>query len=177
MGLQSGYTKYCCFMCEWNSRDRHLHYVEKNWNPRQNLVPEIKSVSQRPLVEPHKVILPPLHIKLGLIKNFVKGIVKHNRGSEGSVYLKSKFPGISDAKIKEGVFIGPEIRDLINDIHFDLTLNTLERAAWVAFKDVVAGFCEIINQITTKKLLTLCFLTRRLWGAICLRRFIFYTPT
>ena len=150
MGLQSGNTKYCCFMCDWDSRARHLHYVEKNLNPRQNLVPGIKNVSQRPLVEPQKVILPPLHNKLGLIKNFVKGIVKHNRDSEGLVYLRSKFPGISDAKIKEGVFIGPEIRDLINDIHFDLTLNTLERAAWVAFKDVVAGFWEIINQITTK---------------------------
>ena len=145
-----------------------MHYVEKNWNPRQNLVPGIKNVSQRPLVEPQNVLLPPLHIKLCLIKNFVNGIVKHNRDSEGLVYLRSKFPGISDAKIKEGVFIGPEIRDLINDIHFDLTLNTLERAAWVTFKDVVAGFWEIINQITTKKSLTLCFLTTRLWGAICL---------
>ena len=54
--------------------------------------------------------------------------------------MRSKFPGISDAKIKEGVFIGPEIRDLIHDVNFDLTLNALERDAWVAFKDVVAGF-------------------------------------
>ena len=168
MGLQSGYTKYCCFMCELDSRARNLHYVEKNWNPRQNLVPGIKNVSQRPLVEPQKVHLSPLHIKLGLIKNFVKVIVKHNRDSEGLVYLRSKFPGISDAIIKEGVFIDAEIRDLINDIHFDLTLNTLERAAWVAFKDVVAGLWKIINQISTKKWLTLCFLTTRLWGAICL---------
>ena len=140
MGMQSGYTKYCCFLCEWDSRARQLHYVEKNWNPRQNLVPGIKNVSQRPLVDPQKVLLPPLHIKLGLIKNFVKGIVKYNKDGEGLAYLRSKFPGISDAKIKEGVFIGPEIRDLIHDVNFDLTLNALERDAWVAFKDVVAGF-------------------------------------
>ena len=117
-----------------------MHYVEKNWNPRQNLVPGIKNVSQRPLVDAQKVLLPPLHIKLGLIKNFVKGIVKYNKDGEGLAYLRSKFPGISDAKIKEGVFIGPEIRDLIHDVNFDLTLNALERDAWVAFKDVVQDF-------------------------------------
>ena len=77
---------------------------------------------------------------MGLIKNFVKDIVKYNKDGEGLAYLRSKFPGISDAKIKEGVFIGPEIRDLIHDVNFDLTLNALERDAWVAFKDVVAGF-------------------------------------
>ena len=26
LGLQSGYTKYCCFLCTWNSRARYEHY-------------------------------------------------------------------------------------------------------------------------------------------------------
>jgi hypothetical protein len=25
LGLQLGYTKFCCFLCEWDSRDRKLH--------------------------------------------------------------------------------------------------------------------------------------------------------
>jgi len=51
-----------------------------------------------------------LPIKLGLIKNFDKA-----RGKITAVrmYLKNKFPRISDAKIKEGVFGGPQIRELI----------------------------------------------------------------
>jgi hypothetical protein len=31
------------------------------------------------------------------------------------MYLNSKFPRISDAKIKEGVTVGPQIRELIQD--------------------------------------------------------------
>ena len=29
VGLQTGHTKYCCFLCEWDSRARDLHYVKK----------------------------------------------------------------------------------------------------------------------------------------------------
>ena len=39
LGMQSGYTKYCCFLCEWDSRDKKYHYVRKDWNLRQQLVP------------------------------------------------------------------------------------------------------------------------------------------
>jgi len=31
------------------------------------------------------------------------------------MYVKNKFPRTSDAKIKEGVFVGPQIRELIQD--------------------------------------------------------------
>ena len=51
-----------------------------------------------------KFFCPPLHIKLGLMKNFVKGIDKTGRGFE---YVRNKFPNLSYAKIKLGIFIGP----------------------------------------------------------------------
>jgi hypothetical protein len=35
------------------------------------------------------------------------------------MYLRNKFPRISDAKIKEGVFFGPQIRGLIQDVKFE----------------------------------------------------------
>jgi len=38
------------------------------------------------------------------MKNFVKGMDKISRGFE---YLRNKFPNVSDAKIEEGIFIGP----------------------------------------------------------------------
>jgi hypothetical protein len=31
LGLQLGYTKFGCFLCEWDSRDRKHHYVQKQW--------------------------------------------------------------------------------------------------------------------------------------------------
>src|SRR5215510_3144092 len=29
MGLQLGCTKFCCFLCEWDSRDKKNHYIKK----------------------------------------------------------------------------------------------------------------------------------------------------
>ena len=41
------------------------------------------------LVDPKKVLLPPLHIKLGIMKQFVKTLPKDE---ETFKYLSSKFP-------------------------------------------------------------------------------------
>jgi hypothetical protein len=49
-----------------------------------------------------KVYLSQLHIKLELIKNFVKAM---DQNSAGFTYLKNKFPRISDAKIREGYLL------------------------------------------------------------------------
>jgi hypothetical protein len=90
-----------------------------------------------PLVNPEKVFLPPLHIKFGLMKNFVKAMDKNG---VGFMYLKHKFPRLSDAKIKEGIFIGPQIRQLIKDEQFEEQLNEVGKAAWQALKNVKNSF-------------------------------------
>ena len=41
---------------------------------------------------------------------------------------------MSNAKIKEGVFVGPQIRKLILDEEFDKMLKEDERVAWKCFK-------------------------------------------
>jgi hypothetical protein len=33
-----------------------------------------------------------------------------------SMYLREKFPKLSDAELKEGIFIGPQILEIINDL-------------------------------------------------------------
>ncbi|KDR11799.1 hypothetical protein L798_14178, partial [Zootermopsis nevadensis] len=35
MGLQNGYTKYCCFLCEWDSRAQDMHYKKRSWPQRE----------------------------------------------------------------------------------------------------------------------------------------------
>ena len=40
----------------------------------------------------------------------------------GFKYLATKFPRLSEAKIEEGVFIGPQIRQLLQDREFDQAL-------------------------------------------------------
>jgi hypothetical protein len=31
LGQQLGYTKFSCFLCEWDSRDKANHYVKRIW--------------------------------------------------------------------------------------------------------------------------------------------------
>jgi len=70
--------------------------------------------------------MPPLHIKQGFMKNFVKGMDKTGRGFE---YVRNNFPNASDAKIREGMFIGPQIRELMQDKQFYEDMNEAERNA------------------------------------------------
>ena len=50
------------------------------------------------------------------MKNFLKGMDKTGRGFK---YVRNKFPNVSDTKIKEDLFIGPQIRELMQDKQFD----------------------------------------------------------
>jgi len=128
--MQIGYTKYCCFLCEWDSRDKKDHYVNKLWSKRASLTPGEKNVLNPPLVLPEKIYPPPLHIKLGLMKNVLKSMDKTGCGFE---YMRNKFPNVCDAKIKEGIFIGPPDQELMQDKQFDEDLNETERNAWLSF--------------------------------------------
>jgi len=91
------YTKYCCFLCEWDSRDKKNHFVNKLWPKRTSLTPGEKNVVNPPLVLSEKIFLYTLRIKLGLIKNFVKGMDKTGRGFE---YLRNKFPNVTQKSRK-----------------------------------------------------------------------------
>jgi len=79
------------------------------------------------------------------VKNVVKIMDKTGRGLE---YLTNKFPNVSDARVKEGIFIGPQIRELTQDKQFDEDLNETERNAWLSFK----GICKDVlgNHKTSK---------------------------
>jgi len=59
MGLQLGYTKFCCFLCEWESRTKTLHYLKRDWSQRVSLKVGEKNVQHPALAEWHKILLPP----------------------------------------------------------------------------------------------------------------------
>ena len=65
------------------------------------------NVTQKSLVDPQKIFPPGLHIKLEIVKNFIKTLIKN--GEASLFFLKNKFPKPSDAKMREGVFDGPQI--------------------------------------------------------------------
>ncbi|KAK4874910.1 hypothetical protein RN001_014270 [Aquatica leii] len=108
----------------------YKHYIVRDWPLRENLIPGQKNVAYNILVPKENIYLPPLHIKLGLIKQFVKAVDKTGGAFQ---FLKTKFPRLSEAKIKEGVFVGPQIRQLFEDSMFIEHLNRKEKRAWLAF--------------------------------------------
>ena len=65
-----------------------------------------KNIKNVPLVNREKVLLPPLHIKLGLMKQFLEALDKEG---ECFKYLCSKFSRLTYEKIKAGIFDGPQI--------------------------------------------------------------------
>ena len=137
LGLQQGFKKYCCFICEWDSRAQSLHYSRNDWPARKSLEPGIMNVENQPIVETSKTLLPSMHFKFGLMKNYVKAM---NQEEVAFTYLWEKFPRLSEAKLKEGIFIGPQIRELIKDEYFDTLLQHDENLAWDSFKFVIKGF-------------------------------------
>lgn len=52
-------------------------------------------------------------------------------------YLRSKFPNLSCAKVKEGIFIGPGVKNLMKAEEFIETIRCNEKNSWFSFKEVV----------------------------------------
>ena len=71
LGQQTGYTKYPCFMCLWDIRAKQQHWIKKCWPTRNALKVGEETIIREPLGGREKIMLPPLHIKLGLIEQFV----------------------------------------------------------------------------------------------------------
>ena len=137
MGLQGGFTKFPCFLCLWDSRNTSLHYKVKNWPLRSSYDVGIHDVKLAPLVDAKKVLIPPLHIKLGLIKQFVE---KMNPEGEAFKRMQELFPKLSEAKVKGGIFVGPQVKRLMQSDSFLEKLSVVERRVWESFVSVVKGF-------------------------------------
>ena len=82
-------------------------------------------------------IAPPLHIKLGLIKQFVKALCKEGNCFQ---YIKAAFPSVREEQIKARIFDGPQIKKLIKDPNYILSMNDMDANAWKAFFTVVVNF-------------------------------------
>lgn len=136
-GLQPGYTKFCCFLCLWDSRARTEHYVRKDWPVRDEIEQGKHNIKHKPLMQSNRIHLPPLHIKPGLFKQLVKAL---DKDSSAFAYLADKFPSLSQAKIKEGIFIGPQIRKIVLDETFNKHLKRNETFAFLSFKKVCDNF-------------------------------------
>ena len=138
LGQQGGHTKYPCFLCYFDSRANKEHWVKKEWPPSNTIqYTGEKNIVNNPLVNRKNIILPPLHIKLGLMKQFVKAL---DRSGDCFGYICSTFLGLSSEKKKAGIFDGPQIRTLLRNQYFVTTMTVVEAQAWKAFSKVVHNF-------------------------------------
>ena len=137
LGQQGGYTKHPCFLCYWDSRATDQHWVKKDWPSRQDLAVGDKNIINEPLVNRDRIILPTLHIKLGLMKQFVKAL---DKDGDCFNYIAQTFPGLSIEKLKGSIFDGPQIRKLMQDQTFTARMTVVERAAWCSYVPVIREF-------------------------------------
>ena len=118
-GQQLGFTKYTCYLCFQDSKDRTQNYKRKKQPLRSSLTPGSYIIKES-LVDPSKILIPPLHIKLGLMKIFIKALDKTGQCFQ---YLQAKFPKLSEAKLKEEIFNGPRIRKLFKNTNLICNMN------------------------------------------------------
>lgn len=137
LGQQHGYTKFPCFLCLWDSRARNEHWERKVWPTRERMTIGEHNIISEALIKREKIILPPLHIKLGIMKQFVKAL---DKSGACYMYICSKFPQITNEKLKSGIFDGPQIRVLFNDPQFICHMTSVECNAWRSFKEVAKHF-------------------------------------
>ncbi|XP_069681252.1 cytochrome P450 4C1-like [Periplaneta americana] len=60
-----GYTKFCCYLCKLDSRDKSNHYVKKNWPKRESLNPGQDNVLHQPLG--HDTVAAAINASLHLL--------------------------------------------------------------------------------------------------------------
>ena len=65
---------------------------------------------------------------------------KLNPENDAFKHIQKLFPKLSEAKIKGGVFVGPQVKRLVKYDSFSEKLSTVERRAWESFVSVIEGF-------------------------------------
>jgi hypothetical protein len=80
---------------------RHTYKI-KDWSIRENSVPEEECFRNKLLFDKDKILLPLLYIKLELLKNFIKTMIKYGQDFE---YLREQLPTYSNVRLNEVFFI------------------------------------------------------------------------
>ena len=83
---QGKYTKHPCSVCYWDRNE--------------------------PLVNRDRIILPLLHVKLGLMKQFVKAL---DKDGDYFNYIAKTYPGLSMVELEASIFDRPHIHKLMQD--------------------------------------------------------------
>ena len=108
--------------------------------------------------------MPALHIKLSLMKQFVKALDKDS-DCFNYMYIAKTFPNLRMEKLKAGIFDGPQIRKLMQDQTFTAHMTVAERDAWSSYVSVIREFLGNANASSYQKLVDVMLLNFSAFGA------------
>ena len=94
---------------------RATNIPKKQWESRDDGTLGEHNIIQPALIPIDKILLPPLHIKLGVVKNSIKCL---NKSGSAFSFLITLFPKLSEAKIKESM-------DALNNIFCQINYKIL----------------------------------------------------
>ena len=76
-------------------------------------------------------MLPPLHVKSGLLKQFLKAVdVKRKAVKE----IRKMFPKLSNVKVKRGIFVGSQIATMLKSKKLKNKMRFRVKDAWQFFR-------------------------------------------
>ena len=95
-----------------------------------------KNIINKSRINRDCIILPPLHIQLGPMKQYIKAL---DKDGDCFNYIVKTFPDLSMEKLIS-IFDGPQICKLIQDQTFTVRMILAERAAWCLYVSVMREF-------------------------------------
>ena len=161
IGTRRRIQKFSMSPLQMDSRARDIHWTMEDWPKRKDLIPGSQNVIHANLVDKQKILLPPLHIKLGIMKQFFKVLY---RSGSCLQHLSIKFLILSEAKVKEGIFDGPQIEKLMKDAAFMNSMNNIDCHAWNAFVEVVRSFLGDVKYPRYKEIVENMLEKLRVYG-------------
>lgn len=142
-------------MCDWrqdcSKTNKFQKYNSQETRERTSFEIGQLGVKGKQLVDPKKILFPPLHIKLGIFTQFVLSLQKDGVAID---YLKNKFPRISESKIEHGILDGSKIKKIFKDQNFKKLLTKNELNAWNSFISLCDNFLGINRSRNYKAVVT-----------------------
>lgn len=150
-GLKAGNCSFPCIFCKWNSRSKeHQYSGPQAVRKKLRTTDPAYSIVNKPLVQLDQILLPPLHIGLGLFSQLIKSIFRTKPRDDETLYEL-----IGDELIAMDVEENEQIIENLyglndfddsdeEDDEEDLILSRVARAASGDEDDAVN--CEIMNQ-------------------------------
>lgn len=150
LGQQGAYGKFPGFLCEWDGQ-------QKVNTGKETLAS--KNLEKRTFCLQVLLILAPLHTKLAIMKEFVNTLPASGNCFQ---YLCSKCSHLSQARLKEDIFVRQYIKKWMLNENFPSSMKEIKKKAWVAFTNVVSKFLG-----KRKRTLTMWPLQKICWNIFC----------